>query len=204
MAAIVTAAELADWLGRADPFTETQTVAAETLLAGTQAQMEGWLGRPLGLARVTERGVWDGQLLRLTRTPVDTVHTVTVDGTAVTDGWEVRGGGGVWFTGIPVWHLSLTGAPVAEVDYTGGLSGTALDAAKLALLKIVSRDALPASASSETSGTSGGRPVRRLSQEGYMVEWEPSWGAPLTLYGDNQMVDPVLETLRPWRRVRAW
>ncbi len=149
--ALVTVSDLRKYMSDI-PLSANQAAIAETVLDGTQQQLELYLGRPVQPVRVREKARSNGSGdLMLSVTPVHRVisfrmasgsdQTLEEDTTPLTEDecvrlWDemptptiaVPGGlyVGRWFT----WYV---------VEYVGGYNGYTDDALKLAILEVASR-----------------------------------------------------------------
>lgn len=98
------------------------SLAASAIIDGLEADLRGWLRRPLAVAQFVERSpdvrVTGGGLLRVTQTPVVEVLSLSVDGRAAVLGseFDLRREGIAYFG--PRW-----GYTDLVVDYRAGLTG---------------------------------------------------------------------------------
>lgn len=119
---IVSPTEVKEYLG----LSSVNTTAASAIIDGLVGDLEAYLGRPATIGTFSEAPVlpsrWTGRI-RLRRTPVRTVTSFTVDGTAVdSDYYALKSWGlaDVALLGVP---STLVSQPVLAITYTAGLDG---------------------------------------------------------------------------------
>lgn len=171
--------------------TAEETRVVGQLIGDVEAELAGWLGRPLTVRTVVgERpGLvgwrWPvGVMIPLEATPVTSVSRVEVGGVDVTADAVVRG----WGLLLP-WAVATTVEwDEVVVDYTGGLAGSDPTSDFGAALRGVVADLVIGRLGRLTEQTTG---VSRMSAEGFSVDVDAEWE------------DRVRRRLARWRRPRV-
>jgi len=182
--AVVTLQDIENYTGKV--LTGPDAVAAQSLLTLITDEMEAYLGRTIEEASFTDtrwlytRGA-PRSYVPLTRTPVVSIESVTVDGTALdADQWSIERSGVELITvNFPE---PLTGnPPQAVIAYAAGLGEPAQSQLKQTILNRVARLMQRA-----RDDVFGGRDV---SVEGYRVMWQA-----------DEWLDRELRVADRWKR----
>jgi hypothetical protein len=183
--AVVSVSDLEDYLGRV--LTGPDVTAASVVLDMVQDDMESYLGRTIEVAQFTDTRYlyanpgYPRSFVPLTQTPVQTVVSVTVDGTSFTaDQWAIeRSGIELLTVNIPT--DLLDDPPQAVIVYTAGLGEPAVSQLKFTILTRAAR--LMNRRKDDLFG------ARDASVEGYRV-----------LYESDQWSDRELMVADRWKR----
>lgn len=196
MTAIIDAQDLARYLKRAIVADSAEALAADEIIDGLEADLETYLKRPLVPTTVTDEVVSvnrDGRIF-LKATPVVSVTTFTVDGTAVdvaqyaVETWGIND---VWPGFLP--SPLISPEPALLATYVGGLPGddpTSAFArkARATLLRAAARDYNQV-VREDLAG------VSRASVEGTSLEFHGGVRA-----GAGGLTDAEMESFKKWKR----